>query len=206
MEVDGTEMGVTGVGSRQVCPLQDTDYYLRVVLHDLTDQVWVANVQVRGTPTPSVTPTATATPFYTATPTPTNLPTATPTVTPQYGVRINGSSGQVTLVADGIEHQVAAFGVENTGNTADQIAISLGGSLPAGWRLLLCLNGAEGDRCFTDNATEVTMSAGGTQTAQVRMVAPGGTASGTSTVVTLEAVSRHDSATRTSVQLTVVVS
>lgn len=206
LDVDGTETGVTGVGSRQVCPLKDTDYYLRVVLRDLTDQIWVANVQVRGTPTPSVTPTNTATPFYTATPTPTNLPTATPTVTPQYGVHINGDSGQVTLTADGIEHQVAALTVQNTGNTSDQIAISLSGSLPAGWRLLLCLNGSEGDRCFTDNTTEVTMPAAGVQTAQVRMVAPSGTASGTSTVVTLEAVSRHDAATRTSVQLTVVVS
>lgn len=206
LEVDGTETGVTGVGSRQVCPVQDTDYYLRVVLHDLTDQVWVANVQVRGTPTPSVTPTATATPFYTATPTPTNLPTATPTVTPQWGVRINGSNSQVTLAADGIEHQVASLGIENTGNTTDQIAINLSSSLPAGWHLLLCLNGAEGDRCFTDNATEVTLSPGGVQTAQVRMTAPPGAASGASTIVILEAVSRHDGAARASVQLTVVIS
>lgn len=39
----------------------------------------------------------------------------------------------------------------------------------------------------------------------VRMQAPGGTASGASTVVTLEAVSRHNGAVRASVQLTVVV-
>ena len=205
LDVDGTETGVTGVGSRQVCPVQDTDYFLRVVLHDLTDQIWVANVQVRGTPTPSVTPTATATPFYTPTPTPTNLPTATPTVTPQYGLRINGGNSQVTLVADGIEHQVAALGVENTGNTTDQAAISLSASLPDGWRLLLCLSGGEGDRCFTDNATEITLAAGGAQTVLVRMQAPSGTASGASTVVTLDAVSRHNGAVRASVQLTVVV-
>ena len=206
LDVDGVEMGVTGVGSRQVCPVQDTDYYLRVVLRDLTDQIWVASVQVRGTPTPSVTPTATATPYYTPTPTPTNLPTATPTMTPQYGLRINGGNSQVSLTADGVEHQVASLGIENTGNTTDQVTVNLNASLPADWRLLLCLSGSEGDRCFTDNVTEITLATGASQTVLVRMAAPGGTASGLSVTVTLEAASRNNGAVRASAQLTVVVS
>lgn len=206
LDVDGVEMGVTGVGSRQVCPVQDTDYYLRVVLRDLTDQIWVASVQVRGTPTPSVTPTATATPYYTPTPTPTNLPTATPTMTPQYGLRINGGNSQVSLTADGVEHQVASLSIENTGNTTDQVTVNLNASLPADWRLLLCLSGSEGDRCFTDNVTEITLATGASQTVLVRMAAPGGTASGLSVTVTLEAASRNNGAVRASAQLTVVVS
>lgn len=204
LDVDGTETGVVGVGSRQVCPLVDTDYYLRVVLRDLTDQIWVASVQVRGTPTPSVTPTFTATPVLTPTPTSTNAPTPTPSATPQYGVRVSGG-GQVSLAADDMEHEVAALTVENLGNVTDQLAISLSGSLPDGWRLLLCLRGSEGSRCFTDNLTEITLASGGAQTAEVRMAAPSGTATGTSAIVTLEAVSRGNAAARSSAQVTVTV-
>ncbi len=199
LTVDGVETGVTGTGSQQVCPLVTTDYILRVVLRDLSVQEWVATVQVRGTPTPTPTPTYTWTPNWTATPTPTTEPTATPTPPPQYGVRINGENRSVQVAADGVEHEITSYGVQNTGNTVDTLRLVLSGDVPGGGRLLLCVDNI----CYTDNQAEISFGVGAVKNAQVRVAVPAGTPAGTSSTLELQVSSRSDPSLVASVQIVV---
>ncbi len=201
LTVDGVETGVTGTGSQQVCPIVTTDYILRVVLRDLSVQEWVATVQVRGTPTPTVTPTHTWTPDWTPIPTPTDAPTSTPTPPPQYGVQINGENRSVQVAADGIEHEVTAYGVQNSGNTIDTLYLTLGGDVPGGGRLLLCVDNV----CYTDNQAEISFGAGALKNAQVRLSVPAGTAAGASSTLQLNVASRGDPGQTAMVQIVVTV-
>jgi hypothetical protein len=201
LTVDGVETGVTGTGSQQVCPMATTDYILRVVLRDLSMQEWVATVQVRGTPTPTVTPTFTWTPDWTATFTPTSEPTATPTSTPQYGVRINGENRSVQVAADGTEHEITSYGVQNMGNTVDTLRLTLSGDVPGGGRLLLCIDNV----CYTDNVAEASFGAGAVKNAQIRVSVPGGTAAGASSTLQLQVASNSDASQVSSVQVVVTV-
>lgn len=201
LTVDGVETGVTGSGSQQVCPTVTTDYILRVVLRDLSVQEWVATVQVRGTPTPTVTPTFTWTPDWTPTPTPTDLPTATPTPPPQYGVSINGENRSVQVAADGSEHEITSYGVQNTGNAIDTLRLTLSGDVPGGGRLLLCVDNV----CYTDNVAELSFGAGAVKNAQIRVAVPVGTAAGTSGTLQLQVLSTSDASQVGSVQVVVAV-
>lgn len=201
LTVDGIETGVTGSGSQQVCPTVTTDYILRVVLRDLSVQEWVATVQVRGTPTPTVTPTFTPTPYWTPTFTPTSVPTATPTPPPQYGVHINGENRSLQVAADGNQHEITAYGVQNAGNTVDTLRLTLSGSVPGGGSLLLCVDNV----CYTDNVAEISFGAGMVKNAQIRVAVPGGTAAGTSGALQLQVLSTSDPGQASSVQIVVTV-
>jgi hypothetical protein len=116
-------------------------------------------------------------------------------------VRINGENRSVQVVADGNEHEITSYGVQNSGNAVDTLRLTLSGDVPGGGRLLLCVDNV----CYTDNVAELAFGAAAVKNAQIRVSVPGGTAAGAASTLQLQVASNSDASQVSSVQVVVTV-
>ncbi len=178
------DVGVPGVSSKEVCPLKNTTYKLKVI--DLRNNTTTKSLTIlvkKGTPsptptatvtwtpwptpTPTITPTVTPTP--TATPTPTPSPTPTPTPAPPTPTPfiVDWAASPSNYVGPGPDVGIT---LANRGTVTDALLLTLENvQLPSGWSVVICY----GDDCGLAKTTPNTPP-GGSTTPIVRFTIPAG--------------------------------
>ncbi len=175
-------VGVPGVSSKEVCPLQNTTYKLKVI--DLRNNTTTRSLTIlvkKGTPSPTPTPTVTWTPWPTptptvtptetptptATPTPTPSPTPTPTPVPPTPTPfiVDWAASPSSYVGQGPDVSIT---FTNQGSVSDALLLSLENvQLPAGWSVAICY----GNDCGTAKTTPY-LPPGGATTPVIRFTLP----------------------------------
>ncbi len=168
-------VGVPGVGSKSVCPIENTTYKLKVI--DLRDNTTTKSLTIlvgKGTPSPTPTYTATWTPRPTRTPTPTPTrtytPTATPTGTPTSTptpIPVVWQANPPSYTGPGPDVGVT---LTNRGGATDSLLLTLEDiQLPSDWSVSICL----GNDCGM-SITTPDISPGGTTLPIIRFSIPTG--------------------------------